>query len=751
MKPAAYQERRQQLLAKMDKLREVRDDLKSHDPVFFNDLPVDVRQKMDLLKRESNRLQNPDLTIAFVGGFSAGKSSLVNAFLGRYLLPESTKVTTAVPTFVRTTTEQESAELHYLNEAEIVELDKMYREDISLPFKVPELANEPYSTFLEKIKPLTTEGRGRRLLEQFQIFQEQRRMRQVDPRGLVVATSISEAQNKIRNETEAMFLDRVVLRIRNTQLPEDVVLVDLPGISVPNPRHKRITFRFVTEDAHALVFVLNSTALFNADETEIVESVRAGESRIAEKTFWVLNRWDSLMDNALVQSQTISDFENKMREFGFPSGFQSFRTNALHGLLAQLSNDRESQQDAALAGHFKSYDDALASRYGGNHQTVLRESQLPMLQVQVLSFLNERLRKTTLSSAYENVRANLCKPLVHHLRRAKEADDALINGELKLQEKETSRKRVDELYELRKAELKKQLRDLRNEVAVKKSEILGQKTNELCDQLRAMIVSGSETDAYEIYLAIMAGDKLRKYPYHFEIEMKIVGNLNKMLKDNFRQIVRHQVEEVFADLVKRVEAALEKVREDVNYDPQILVSFDGVIKNENRKFTDRIDGVVITKAVELDSLMVYGSKSFFGLFDSNKILDGLEAAARLGSENILKSRAIKPGDLDGKTKAIRETLTQHYIDKVAEHYVVITQEIPPIIINNMQDIEEDLLDIMQSKYRPALEVIMSQKVEGDFSSHKKGVEDRSRRFRDTIEQIEQLGKEMALAVAEVQA
>ena len=117
MKPAAYQERRQQLLAKMEKLREVRDNLKSHDPVFFNDLPVDVIQKMGLLERESIRLRNPDLTIAFVGGFSAGKSSLVNAFLGRYLLPESTKVTTAVPTFVRTTTEQESAELHYLNEA----------------------------------------------------------------------------------------------------------------------------------------------------------------------------------------------------------------------------------------------------------------------------------------------------------------------------------------------------------------------------------------------------------------------------------------------------------------------------------------------------------------------------------------------------------------------------------------------------------------------------------------------------------
>src|SRR5437879_4793175 len=112
MKPTAYQERRKALLGTMDKLRELRDDLASRDALFINGLPVDVRQKMLLLDRESVRLRNPDLTIAFVGGFGAGKSSLVNAFLGRYLLPESTKVTTAVPTFVRTTSEPESAELH---------------------------------------------------------------------------------------------------------------------------------------------------------------------------------------------------------------------------------------------------------------------------------------------------------------------------------------------------------------------------------------------------------------------------------------------------------------------------------------------------------------------------------------------------------------------------------------------------------------------------------------------------------------
>jgi len=750
MKPAAYQERRQQLLTKMDKLREIRDDLASRNPLFINGLPVDVRQRMLLLDRESVRLRNPDLTIAFVGGFSAGKSSLVNAFLGRYLLPESTKVTTAVPTFVRTTSEPESAELHYLNEAEVEKLGELYRAEIASLFQMPELARSPYSSLLEKVKPLASEGRGRRLVDQFQVYQEQRHARQVDPRGRVVPTSISGAQDKIRDETEAMFLDRVVLKIHTTQLPEDVVLVDLPGISVPNPRHREITFRFVKEEAHALVFVLMATRLFDKDEIEIVELVRSGESCIAEKTFWVLNRWDSLSSEQ--QRQTVTDFESKVRDFAIPSGFQSFRTNALHGLLAQLAARGEAPQDPALQRHVKDYDDALSVRYGGSHQTALRESQVPMLQEQVLSFLNERLRKTTLRSAYENARANFCDPLPHHLRRAKENDDALLNGDLKRQEKEVSRHRVDERCEDRKKDLLKQLRELRNEIAVKRSELLRQQTKELVDKLRSKIESGPETDAYEIYKEIIAGRELRKYPYHFEIEMRIVDNLNTMLKRNFRQIVRNQVDEVFADLVKRVHDALEKVREDIMYNSQVLAPFEEVIKEESGSFADRIDGVVMTKAAELDALLLYKPKTFFGLLGGNEILDGLEDAAHLGFENLRNpGQAINPGDLDGKTKAIRTTLTEHYIDKVRQYHEGITHEVFPIIINNMQQIERRLVEIMQGKYRPALEIIMSQEVEGEFSSRKKEIEDRSRRFRDTIEQIEQLGNEMASVAAEVPA
>ena len=743
MNSAEYQSARKQLLEQIDKLRSLRDDLASRDPIFISSLPTDVRQKMLLLDRESTRLRNPDLTVAFVGGFSAGKSSLVNAFLGRYLLPESTKVTTAVPTFVRSQDGDEHAELHYLSDPEIDDLGELYRKEIANVFNMPQLATAPYKSLLEQTKPLATPGRGIRLVEQFETYHNNRHRGQAGPRGSVVKSSIAEAQEKIRDETEAMFLDRVVLKIRNSNIPEDVVLVDLPGVSVPNPRHRDITFRFIRNEAHAVVFVIMATRLFDKDEIEIMDLFRTGESRVADKTFWVLNRWDSLSPQQ--QRQTIADFEAKMQDFAIPNGFQSFRTNALHGLLAQLGISNEPPSDLALASHLRDYEDALSVHYGGSHQTALRESQIPMLQEQVFGFLNNRLRQTTLRSAYDNAKTNFCDPLPHHLKRTKEQDDTLIGGDLKREEKELSHKTVEERFQQRAAGIQQQTKELRNDLAVKRSGVLRESTKELVDQLKAMIESGMETDAFTIYQDIIAERELRKYPYHFEIEMRIVDNLNTMLKKNFRRIVRSQVDSVFEELARKVLDALEKVSEDVAYSAQVMAPFHDIISQETKSFGDRVDGVVMDRVTRLDELLLYKSGGLFGFgWDSNEILVGLEKAAKMGLESLKNpGQAVQAEDFAAKTQQIRQTLTEHYIDKVREYHEEITQNIFPIVINNMQQIESMIMDVMQSKYRPALEIVVAKEIEGEFVTKRKNIEERSRLFRDLIDQVEQILRDMA--------
>ncbi|MFO0885605.1 MAG: dynamin family protein [Pirellulales bacterium] len=613
--------------------------------------------------------------------------------------------------------------------------------EIANLFQTPELATATYSTLLEKVKPLASEGRGRRMVEHFQIYQEQRRSRQFDPRGKVVPTSIKEAQQIIRDEKEAMFLDRVVLKINAPEIPEDVVIVDLPGISVPNPRHREITFRFVREEAHALIFVLMATRLFDKDEIEIVEMVRSGESRIAEKTFWVLNRWDSL--SAEQQRQTISDFEAKIKEFAIPGDIHMFKTNALYGLLSQLACKGEAPQDISLQRHVKDYEDSVSLRYGGSHQTALKESQVQMLQTKVFAFLNDRLRKTTLHSAIENANRNFCDPLPHHLRRAKDIDDQLLNGDLKRQEKQVSRDRTEERCLARKADLEKQLREMRAEVAEKRSTILASKTEELLKTLETKIAEGEETDAYSIYLEIISESELRKYPYHFEIEMRIVDKLNTMLKQEFRKIVREQVLSVFEDYASRVRESLEDFRKDVGYSVEIMAPFDEVLTQGRTTFHTEVDGHVKSVVGDFDKLLVdIPSKLIW--WGGNQVLEGLEKASRAGSDTINNpNESVRRENFEVKTEAIRKTLKEHYIQRVREEHKGIARNIPTLIINNMQDIEKRLIEVMQTKYRPALEVIMSHEVEEEFSSQKRSTEDRSRQYREAIDQIEQISREMS--------
>lgn len=222
-------------------------------------------------------------------------------------------------------------------------------------------------------------ARAGSVCEQFQVHHEQANQRPFDARGWVVSVSIAEAQNKIRDEKETMFLDKVVLCMQNSGIPEDVVVVNLPGISVPKLRHRQITFRFVNEEAQAIGFVPMANRLFDKDESEILELVRSGESRIAEKPFWVLNRWDALSSQQ--QGPVNTDFENRMQEYAIPPGYQSFRTNALHRLLAQLRQRNESPQDQALQAHLRDCEGNLRARYESKDEVALHESQIPRLHL----------------------------------------------------------------------------------------------------------------------------------------------------------------------------------------------------------------------------------------------------------------------------------------------------------------------------------------------------------------------------------
>lgn len=747
MTPEQFKASREEILAAIESANEVVQNLRIKDGAFFSEIPAEAVRRFMLVEREITRLRQSNLTIAFVGGFSAGKSSLVNAFLGRYLLPESTEVTTAVPTFIRSTTDKEFARLSYLSKAEVTGLEDLYRHEFAEKFKMPELANMPVRDLIDKVRPLTNEGKGKKLLEYFELFCKEKRERDIPDRGFQKDISLDDMGLHIRDEKEAMFLDRVEVFVKASGIPEDVQLVDLPGISVPNPRHERLTYRFVTQDAHALVFVLRSTQLFNQDELDILERIRSGESAISEKTFWVLNRWDALSESQ--QAETITSFQARMREYSIPDNYVMVKTNALHGLLAQLSMRGEVPTDPKLRIHLNEYEKRLPNLYANNHSKAFHDSEIGDLQREVLDYLNHRIRRTTLMSAVNNSSHNLIQPLLHHLSHKKQTDELLVNGELNNEQQAEVRLRTEAKYAERKAELSSCFKSLRDNVAVARGNQFSDDENRIAAQLREQIESGNTTNAYEVYKSIIADNKLRTFPYYFEIEMRVVDGLNSLLKQEFQKLVREHVSDALVQLTNVVRDQLEVLKSDVNFDAVVDTSLNRIITGSREKVLNKVDGIVEQKAGQLDSLLVYKPKNFFAFFGGgNDIIDGLESAARMFAAEVKDVRQeIKPEHMEEKTQKIRSTLRLHYIKHVELFGEDVRNSVWPIVIKEMHDLESQLAEELSRNYRTLLERSVAAEVDGHFDTRRTELESRSKRFRQAMEILQEAASSMQGAVA----
>ncbi|WP_197171922.1 dynamin family protein [Novipirellula aureliae] len=751
MNPTSYKAARETILQSIESANEVVQNLRIKDGAFFSEIPSEAQRRFVHIEREITRLRQPNLTVAFVGGFSAGKSSLVNAFLGRYLLPESTEVTTAVPTFIRSTGEKEFARLSYLSKAEVETLEELYRESFANKFKQPELANMPTQELLEQVRPQTSEGKGKNLLQYFEVFLEEKKRRDLPDRGLTKDCSLEEMAIHVRDEKEAMFLDRVEVFVNAPDIPSDVQLVDLPGISVPNPRHERLTYRFVTQDAHALIFVLRSTQLFNQDELDILERIRSGESSISDKTFWVLNRWDALSEQQ--QAETLIGFQERMKEYSIPDSYVMVKTNALHGLLSQLAIRGVQPNDAKLKTHQQEYEKELPHRYGGDHRTAFKESEIDDLQREVLDYLNNRIRSTTLRSAVDNSQQNLVQPLLHHLSQKKRHDEQLVHGALENEQAADTRTRTEMRYESRKSELMKCFKSLRDGIAVSRGEQFADGEDHISIQLRAEIDSGNSTDAYEVYKSIIADNRLRTFPYYFEIEMKVVDGLNSVLKSEFQKLVRQHVSDALENLTNVIRDELEKLKSDVNFDAAVTQGLGQVLAGSRDMVLNKVDGIVEQKAGQLDSLLVYKSKGFFAFFGGgNEIIDGLEGAARMFATELKDVRQeIKPEHMEEKTKKIRETLSTHYMQHVETFGEDVRNSVWPIVINEMHDLEKKLLGELSREYRTLLEKSVQGEVEIEYGSRRGELEARSKRFRQAIETLQESTSTMQQALSQTKA
>ncbi len=296
-----------------------------------------------------DRLSSPEFPVAFLGSFNAGKSTVINAILGANILPEMAKSTTAVPTVVKKG-DKEIARVYYLDDKGKLELRNLYVQKIAEKGlhkgakEIGELLQLPSQEILVKLGQDIKDALAnfKTSFSQNKLWTELTKLIadwDHSPTGYQ-DIALSDIPYHVVESEKSLFIDRVEVFLPQADLLEGgIVLVDLPGLGVVNPRHEKMTKSYVENNAKAFVIVMVGAHLLEGDEITFLSSdVHKQRPQVLEKAFWIINQWDQASNKQ--RDEILKDFEEKVRQYGFKiAEHRRFEVVALPYLMVKLIAD----------------------------------------------------------------------------------------------------------------------------------------------------------------------------------------------------------------------------------------------------------------------------------------------------------------------------------------------------------------------------------------------------------------------------
>ena len=345
-KANSLQHRFPQLAEHFHKFYQLYDQLQPH-------LQIDEALHRYIDRRRSwvNRLQQPEFPVAFLGSFTTGKSTISNALIGRNLLPENPEATTAVPTFIRQGNEPK-ATIYFLDAEARRALFNMYVDELAqqISEKLPHCGQED-----NPMDILITINERLGEVKQLEEFDEEDLLalhylkdHWHDNRPPHPIT-LDELGKYVENYQDIKLVDRIEISLP-LPLPTGVVLVDLPGLGVANPRHRKITRDYVEKDAKAFVICMKWNHLLEGEEIEVLEAIHRQNKRVLQRAFWLINQWD--IANNLQRRQTQENFTNKVNQKNFQiQTDRLFHVSALQYLLLRSIANNTLSEHPELVEH----------------------------------------------------------------------------------------------------------------------------------------------------------------------------------------------------------------------------------------------------------------------------------------------------------------------------------------------------------------------------------------------------------------
>ena len=333
-----------------EKIFEVYDRVQDH-----VDISENLKRYVDRKRTWIDRLKSPEFPVAFLGTFSAGKSMIINAILEKNILPEATKSYTAIPTVIKKGA-GDSVAIHFLSESARTELRNLYIEEISRelhknPHDFLQLSNN--DLLLAFQRDITDHTQEVGLFNKEKSFEELQKLIEKWSRfsGETKEIGISELSRYVTEDYEDVLLvDRVVVYLRDIDIPDNVVLVDLPGLGVVNPRHRKITKAYVENDAKAFVISSAVFKLLEGEEIELLSEIHKQRPKVLKRAFWVINKWETASEKQ--KREESRNFNEKIECHQFRiTPDRVFKVSALNYLLVRLIARGELENNGKIKDH----------------------------------------------------------------------------------------------------------------------------------------------------------------------------------------------------------------------------------------------------------------------------------------------------------------------------------------------------------------------------------------------------------------
>ncbi|WP_054969559.1 dynamin family protein [Alicyclobacillus ferrooxydans] len=495
------------------------------------------------LRDLAERLSDPRRVVAVFGAFSAGKSSLINAFLGQNVLTVSPHPTTATITEIRPTEADKSyAKVRTKSEAEMWE--DVYRALRYLHVQAKDLGDAVKKA--GQLKSADFPAGARRhvsFLRAAAAGYEQMSSKL----GQDLEYPLTELEALTADESIACYLHRVNVYVGMDILDEGMVLVDTPGVDSIHRRHTDVAFDYMRH-ADAVVFVLYYTHAFaRADQNFLSQLAQVQNIAGVNKLFVVINAVDlAASEEELIAVQNRVTEETK--RIGIPDP-RIYTVSSQTAMAARrlLDGDPSPELEALIRQRLRmEADEPLPDA-----ADILRESGILKLQQELSAYLNDKAYELALGTVDAQFRSlhQALAGRVSHLRELQAQDDSMRREREHQQQK-------------------------------------------LADELRRLAAAAQNGSAEQEQVLVSEWTELV-----FHIGQRIRMNLSALFRESFhpslfkaRGNARQSLQQAAADLMEAVNRQIEAEIRTLSLRMQAQVS--STLERQRTELQDTIDGLV---------------------------------------------------------------------------------------------------------------------------------------------------------------